>query len=133
MRTVIVTLNDQEFEIQELRSRANAAWRKSLQEPFEELAKTLETGLDTVTVADGAGIANIIQSAAGLIIGSVDKVIELLLKYAPHLEEVAKDAYDSELMDAFVAVLGLAYPFGSLISKILATVNGQKQEQMKQS
>jgi len=115
-----------------LRSRANAAWRKSLREPFDELTKTLE-GAPDVSLTDGAGIAGLLQSAVGLVAGSVDTIVKLLLEYAPQLEEVSKDAYDSELMEAFGAVLGLAYPFGNVIAKIRSTVSGPKQEQTKQS
>ena len=136
MKTVKVTLNDQEFEIVELRSRANAAWRKSLQGPFDELAQTLE-GAPEIDLTDGAGIADLIQKASGLAIGSVDILVRLLLEYAPQLEEAAAEAYDSELIGAFVAVLGLAFPFGSVISKIQTTLPaaspGPEQEQTKQS
>jgi len=132
MRTAKVTLNDQEFEIRELRSRENAAWRKSLREPFDELARTLE-GAPDVSLTDGSGIAGLIQSSAGLVVGSVDIVIGLVLAYAPELKTIAGEAYDSELMEAFGAVLGLAYPFGGVISKLQTALATSEQEQTKQS
>ena len=119
MRKVKVTLNGQEYEIKELRSRANAVWRQSLRKPFDELAEALETGLD-IELTDASGIGSIIAKAADLIVGSIDKLIILLLEYAPELEEAAKEAYDSELIEAFSAVLSLAYPFGAVLRYIKA-------------
>lgn len=130
MRTAKVTLNGKEFEIQELRSRANSAWRKSLQEPFDELAKTLEGATD-VSLTDSTSIADLIQGAASLAVGSVDTIVKLLFAYAPELKDVAEEAYDSELMEAFGAVLSLAYPFGGVIAKIQAAMAGPEPKKTK--
>ncbi|HUV93941.1 MAG TPA: hypothetical protein VMX14_03820 [Anaerolineae bacterium] len=117
MRKVKVTLNGQEFEIQELRSRANATWRKKLDEPFAELAKLLK-GLPGTSLTDGDALSNIVETVSGLLVGSVDTVVKLLIDYAPQLEVASTEAYDSELLDAFGSVLGLAYPFGGILGRV---------------
>ena len=45
-------------------------------------------------------------------------VTGLLADYAPDLP--LEDAYDSEILEAFTEVLGLAYPFGSILGKLRA-------------
>ena len=42
-KTVTVTLDGAEYTITEKRSRDNAAWRKALEGPFQELAGLLES------------------------------------------------------------------------------------------
>jgi hypothetical protein len=61
-------------------------------------------------------LANVVRSVSGLLLTSIDTVKDLLASYAPSLP--LEDAYDSEIMDAFTEVLGLAYPFGSLLKKV---------------
>ena len=111
MKTVRVVLNGQEHQVNELRSRQNAGWRQLLEAHFEELARALEHAPDT-DLTDGQAVARLVQTFAGKLLRSVDIVRELLTGYAPDLERVMDEAYDSEIIDAFIAVLGLAYPFG---------------------
>lgn len=116
-KTVTVTLDGKEYTITEKRSRENAAWRKLLEEPFQELAGLLESapGAD---LTDGQSLATLVRSVSGLLLGSIETVKELLGEYDPALP--LADAYDSEILEAFTEVLGLAYPFGSLLSKLRA-------------
>lgn len=124
MRTVTVKIAKKEFTINEKRSRENAEWRKSLEVPFEGLAALLK-GAPGTSLTDGESLSNLVKSVSGLLLGSIDKVIEFLIDYAPELEAVREEAYDSELLDAFTAVLGLAYPFGRVLDRI--TGIGSKQ------
>jgi len=118
MRTVKVTLGGTTHTVQELRSRENAAWRQELESHFEDLAQLLDDapGLD---LTDGQALAGLVRSVSGKLLRSVDVIRELVLAYAPDLEGALDEAYDSEMLDAFTKILGLAYPFGSVLESLL--------------
>lgn len=118
MRTVEVTLDGESFTIQELRSRENRAWRQQLEGEFEELVGLLENAPET-EITDAEALAGLVRSVSGKLLGSIDIIGELVVAYAPTLETAVADGYDSEIMDAFTKVLGLAYPFGPLMDRLL--------------
>ena len=116
-KTVEITLNEATHTIRELRSRENAAWRRRLEEPFKELAGALE-GAPGTDLTDLQSIAQLVRAVGGMLLQSIDTVKMLLIAYAPGLQANIDEAYDSEILDAFTEVLGLAYPFGGLIRKL---------------
>lgn len=120
-RTVKVAIAGREYEVPELRSRANEAWRKRLQEPFGALVRRLE-GAGETDITSPRQIAALVQETAGTLLESPDTLRELLFAYAPALEQdrerILEEAYDSELLGAFVEVLKLAFPFGGMIEKV---------------
>jgi hypothetical protein len=117
MHSVTVRLNGQEHVITELRSRANAAWRKKLEVPFQDLAKTLEQA-PSVELTDSQALAHLVRTVGMTLLDSMETVQNLLVEYAPDLRADVDEAYDSEIVEAFTAVLGLAYPFGSVLSRL---------------
>jgi hypothetical protein len=120
-RSVTVKIAERDYEVQELRSRANEAWRKRLQEPFGALVKRLEGAGDT-DITSPRELAALVQDTAGALLESPDTLREMLFAYAPALEgdreRILEEAYDSELLDAFVQVLKLAFPFGGIVDKL---------------
>lgn len=116
MRTVKVVLDGQTVTVQELRRRENQAWRERLEGEFGELADALE-GAGELELT-GASMAGLVRAVAGKVVGSVDIIAGLLGAYAPELEGLMAEAYDSEIMEAFTQVLGLAYPFGALVERL---------------
>jgi len=116
MKTVTITLNGTEYQVEELRSRANAAWRAQLEAHFEELAQALD-GMGTLELTDGAALGNLVRTVSGKLLRSVTLVGDLVGAYAPQLEEAREEAYDSELLDAFTQILSLAYPFGVILER----------------
>lgn len=118
MRTAMIVLADTEYEVAELKSRQNRAWREKLEGHFQELAAALENAPDT-ELNDTQAVASLVRTVSGKLLGSVDLIIELVVAYDSVLETAIDDAYDSEILDAFVAILGLAYPFGSTISRLV--------------
>lgn len=126
MRTAKVILNGQTYEVQELRRRANQAWRKSLEGHFQEVADRLE-GAPGVDLGDGKALAELVRSLSGKLIGSVDILVDLVHQYAPELP-IDDDCYDSEVLGAFTAIAGLAYPFGSVVDQLLMRVGSMKQQ-----
>ena len=120
-RTAMVTIAETEYEITELKSRQNRAWREQLESHFEELAEVLE-GAPETDLTDGQSLGSLVRSVSGKLLGSVDIICALVIAYDDRIEASLDDAYDSEIMDAFVGVLGLAYPFGSTVTKLIQQI-----------
>ena len=116
-KSVKVFLDGKEYTITEKRSRDNAAWRVKLEGPFQDLAGLLESAPGT-DLTDGQSLAGLVRSVSGMLLGSIEIVTGLLAEYDPDLPLI--DAYDSEILEAFGAVLGLAYPFGALLPRLRA-------------
>jgi hypothetical protein len=120
-RSVKVTLGGRDYQVDELRSRENAAWRERLRVPFANLVQRLEEAGDTEITNPGAMVA-LLRDTAGTVITAPDLLAELLFTYSTVLaadqERIVAEAYDSELMNGFIEVLKLAYPFGALAQKI---------------
>ena len=119
-RTANVTLAGKEYVIGELSSRLNAEWRANLAGPFADLAALL-TGWQDIEINIG-GVGALIQRIQTLFLGSADLLVGLLFDYSVELaadrERIQDASYDSEIMQAFLEVLTLAYPFGSLMQKL---------------
>ncbi len=120
-RSVKVTLGGRDYQVDELRSRENAAWRERLRVPFANLVQRLEEAGETEITNPGAMVA-LLRETAGTVIEAPDMLAGLLFAYSPALEadreRIVAEAYDSELMNAFIEVLKLAYPFGALAQQI---------------
>jgi hypothetical protein len=137
MRTVKITLGEKEYTIRERKSRQNAEWRRRLAEPFGELTEKL-SGAGDVDITSREEVSGLIGSVTGLLFHSIDTVADLLFDYAPDLrakkEEILDEAYDSEIVEAFLKVLGLAYPFGSALSQVKRLVElGSQSDQTSPS
>lgn len=120
MKTATIEIDGDEYTVQELRSRDNAAWREKLQVHFDEIADVLEAEL-----ADGRVLADVVRSVSGKLVQSVDIVRKLVADYAPDLP--LDEAYDSEVIEAFTAVLGLAYPFGAAVERLIRRAGSLQQ------
>lgn len=129
-RTVTVTLAGTDYQITELRSRANAAWREQLREPFGALVDRLE-GAGETNVTSARDVVGLVRETAGTLLQAPDLLGGLLFAYSPELardrERIIEEAYDSEILSAFVEVLKLAFPFGGIVQRLagLAAI-GQK-------
>lgn len=124
---ITVTLGERQYTIDKLPIRQSKHWRQSLAEPFGEISQTLETA-SLVEVDQLGDIAGLVRRAAGVLLGSVDKMLDLLFAYSSALaadrEYIEENAYDDEALAAFVEVLKLAYPLEQLMYLIRGrTVN----------
>lgn len=121
---VKVMLGGREYVIAALPIAKSKAWREALAGPFGLLADTLLRA-NEVEVDQFSDIASIVKNMSGVLLGSVDLMLDLLFTYAPELEKdrewIGDNAYDEEALGAFAEVLKLAFPFGVL----LATVTGR--------
>lgn len=120
MKSVIVKLAGREYTVYELKARQNQNWRDQLKTRFTTLADVI--GNAPSTELNTAGVSGLIRSVTDLVMDSIGDVREAILAYSPELsadrEYIEANAYDSEIMDAFVEVLTLAFPFGGMVRKV---------------
>lgn len=136
MRTESVVIGDKEYTIREMKRKANAKWRLLFQAQFTEVADLIE-GLPK-TELNTTAVGELIRQITTRVGGSVDRLAELVFAYSPELnadrETIEEEAYDSEIMAAFTAVLKLAYPFGSVVQTLSGlSALGQKGKPTSQS
>lgn len=117
MKSVTVTLDGVEYEIREKRHRANAAWRAELEQPIKQLLDIVSAAQGT-EITDVPGLIAAFDAVSGTLLKSTDLLCDLLVSYDPALKDAVENGYDSEILDAFKEVLGLAYPFGNLIRAV---------------
>lgn len=120
MKSETIIIGEKTYTIREAKRKANAKWRQRFQAEFVEIAALIEGLPKTDLTAEAiGGLLNQIVAKVG---GSVDTLAELVFSYAPELaddrEAIEEEAYDSEIMAAFTAVLKLAYPFGSVVEAV---------------
>ena len=112
-RTVNVTLAGTEYVVTELPSRRNAEWRRQMDEALKGLSQAFGQDL-AINNLQGA-----LDSVRALLLESGEIILRLLYAYSEDLaddkERIEAEAFDSELTEALVEVLSLAYPFGSLL------------------
>jgi hypothetical protein len=120
MRTETIEIGDVKYTVRELKRKANAKWRLAFQAQFTEVADLIE-GLPQTDLTPAA-IGNLVRQITNKVGGSVDEMAELVFAYSAELNKdrdtIEEEAYDSEIMAAFTAVLKLAYPFGSLVEMV---------------
>ena len=116
-----VTLGEKKYEIKAKTMRDNKAWRDQFGKPFELIVSAL-TGMGDINLSDGKGLGGLVSSLKVLLLGSMDLIVEMLYAYVPAIaadaEYLQDNAYDDQIVDAFVAVLQLAYPLGGLTKVI---------------
>ena len=126
MRSIEITLGGQTYIVRELPVRKNAGWRKALGVPFAELVQTLQAAPDS-RIDTPRDLAELVKSLSGLLIGSIDTLVDLLIAYSPELTAaraaIEENAFDSEILEAFAAVLGLAFPFGTWKGQLGTLIN----------
>ena len=122
MKTETIIIGEKTYVVREAKRKANANWRKRFQAEFTDVAALLEGLPHTDLTAQALG--GLLHQIIAKVGGSVDTLAELVFAYSPELaadrETIEEEAYDSEIMAAFTAVMKLAYPFGSVIQ----TMNG---------
>ena len=113
-----IQLGGTEYTISELPARGNAAWRKAFAQQIGPLLAIVEQAGAGMELRSSEDMLRIANQIGRVLVQSPDILIDLLFAYAPALaaqrEAILDAAYDSELIAAFTAVLGLAYPFGGL-------------------
>ncbi len=122
MKSIKVGLADTEVEIKELKHRKNQEWRNLLEAKLQVIIGEIDQAWSAddsdendLSVRKALAVADL---AMKYLTSSFGIVVELLIAYDSNLERLMKDAYDSELADAFQGVLTLAYPFGGMMKSL---------------
>lgn len=122
-RDVMVTLGGQEYAIKPLNIRQSRAWREQFANPFQAVIGVLQNA-GRIELTNPGDLGALLSQVGGLLLGSMDLVIDALFAYSPELradeDAILDNATDEEAVAALWEVLKLAYPFGS----ILQTLNG---------
>jgi hypothetical protein len=132
MKTITVILGERDYEIHPLVIRATREWQAKARKPLDTLLYTIsnigsvnltkaiidpETG-QTKEAFDLTAVMEVGQVLLDTIMGSTDLIQELLFSYAPglidDLEYIENNAYNEQIFEAFLKVLGLVYPLGTL-------------------
>lgn len=130
MRTETVTLGEREYQVTELPLRKARAYRERLQEPFGNLVDLFERTPNT-EIDNARQVAQLVRSLSDTLLNSVDLVVDLLFAYSAALDKdrdyIEDNAYGSQVVDAFIAILGLLYPFfgterGVKLTRTLAAI-----------
>lgn len=157
-KQVTVRLGGREYAIKEKPMGVNGAWRKKLRatsvmrlfESLDGLLDDLVAAMATIQPESTAGDDNVAVEGIRFDMGkmftvarnlptlvnglasSVDDIIELLFEYEPKLRSDKKwleqNAYDEEVVAAFVEVLKLTFPILALWG--LLSTRGSKAQQM---
>jgi hypothetical protein len=127
METVRVTLGEREYEIVPLPIKANRAWRRELGQPLQQLMGILAEA-DELKLDSPADLVRILEIAQASLLGAPDLIFEAVCRYCPAInhdrELIEEAAFEAELMDVFVEVLKIVFPFGRLLSIIRGSQNG---------
>jgi hypothetical protein len=120
MKTETIIIGEKTYVVREAKRKANARWRQRFQAEFTDVAALIEGLPKTDLTAQALG--GLLHQIVAKVGGSVDMLAELVFAYSPELaadrETIEEEAYDSEIMAAFTAVLRLAYPFGSVVETL---------------
>lgn len=114
-----VTLGGQEYTITPLPLRPSKEWRAKFGAPFQTLVGVIQQA-PTVNLTSVTDVMGLVESVSGLFLQAPDLFADMLFAYSPALqadrERIEATATDEEAMRALLGVLGLAYPFGQLLS-----------------
>ena len=130
MKTTVVVLGGREFVVKQLPIALSRKWRERFAEPIEGVFGAVQmTGtLMGQEARDGAELGKLVGQIGAVLLtdvgkvllGSMEMLFEMVCAYAPNVEAERKwleqEAFDDEVMAAFVEVLKLAYPFGGLLN-----------------
>lgn len=125
--TVTIKFGGESFEIEALPIRPAREWRKRFESTFDD-AFSMIGGMNDLKLETAADLGGVLLRAKSLLLGAVDRVVDLVFLYSPKLndrrvqfEEVATD---EEAVEALIAIIGLAYPFGALVEKFRGFMSG---------
>lgn len=145
MKTITVKIAEVEYTITPLPILASREWRKQfdslilsatglLTQVGSMVDKEFETPSEMVSVI-GTMVAGNLSEVVGHLVGSADIISQAVFSYSETLrkdkERIEAEGYDEELVTAFIQILSLAFPFGSLLQTLMKA--GPELQEMVQS
>jgi len=148
MKVVKVTIAGKEYAVTPLPIKKNREWRKQFDAPIRDAASLLaEVGSHAgVEYEDASKMINSLGKAVSgklapvinHLLGSADLITEAVFDYSPELKKdrkrIENEGYDTEIVAAFMSILGLAFPFGQAIQGLMELgkenpkVSGQEEQ-----
>lgn len=135
-RTCTIVLGESQYTVTELPRKHNRAWLHMISEPAKRLVDQIE-GLGDLELKSWPDL----KSAGERLIGDLtalidtDRMLDLLGEYSPEIAEARElieddeTLYDSQVVQAFVSVLGLASPFGMVTQLFQKLATGASSNQ----
>ncbi len=141
MKTIEVTVAGRKYLITPLSIRKNRKWRKQFDSPIKDAANLLaEIGsfVDVEYEDTRQMIGRVGQAVSGSLspivehlLASSDTITEAVFDYSPAMKEdqdyIEENGYDTEIVDAFLEILGLAFPFGQAIRGLMSLGQAEPQ------
>jgi hypothetical protein len=125
LKTLTLTFGGKPYEVDVLRMKAAARWRKE----YFERTKDLSTSMLVDNIDDKGQLAKSIGNAlTGALLAFPEKIPELVFSYAPSLpkEEIEAQAYDQEFSRAFAQIWQVAFaPFLASLGTVLEMQRAQ--------
>jgi hypothetical protein len=122
MKTANITIAGKSYTIKELPIRKSVEWRKMVANEWSELAASL-TNAGATSLTDMSAVTAAVQKITEKLFGSVEIATNLLFAYAPELaadrDHIEMNGYESEIIDAFVEVIALAFPFSGKLRGLM--------------
>jgi hypothetical protein len=127
MREITVTLGGQPYQVRQPPNKRESAWRKQLRETIAPLLDVM-MNFERIEFSTPADIAAFLQRFAPMLLDAPDLMLEMLYEYSSELaaqrEAIDESAYSDEVLEAFKAVLGLAFPFARDLAAVMRAGQG---------
>jgi len=141
MKSIHVELAGKTYEIESLKFKAERAWRKKYDAPITDLINAIShvrslSGQEFNKPADlfkeiGSVLLTHANDLIKALLDSPDTLFEAICDYSPALaadrQFIEENAYQDDIAKAFVEVLKIAYPFGSLLGMVTSLGSLEKQ------
>lgn len=126
MEPIEVMLGERQFVIEEPSINGGERWRKLLGEPLDdvvEMVSALDADLESI-----ADVQAVLPRVRSLLMGSVKQIAELVCAYdegfTAEAGYILDNATGSQVMEAFVVMLKMAFPFGEALRELLRMSRG---------
>jgi len=118
MKTLKIKLGGVEYAVEQLPIRKSRQWREEFKTPISQILTGVEAAPAVLENKDVKGMVALMVVAKDVLLNSLDTVLDMLCKYAPAVsadrERIESEAFDDEVIQAFVKILELVFPFGEV-------------------
>jgi len=126
MDEITITLGSREFILSEPSIKAGRAWREALNEQLEGVVGIVGA-LDTETDNTGA-LKDALPQIKNFLMESIDIVVDLVCAFDKSFEKerefIEDNATATQVFDALMAMIKVAFPFGAAMDRITRLKNG---------
>lgn len=114
MRSETVTLGERQYLLEELPLRKAKAYRDRLNTQFGDIISLID-GAPNVDLTNRVQMVGLLRTVGDTLFNSIDTATEMLFDYSDAIRAdrayIEDNAYGSQVVDAFLAVMGIVYPF----------------------